>query len=59
MEEEEVAKCLTEALAPEVVPFLSEEIGIKNTVWRQKSTDKEVGFHPVQERAEQNPWIRR
>ena len=34
MEEEEGAKWLAEALAPEVVPFSSEEIGIKNSVFR-------------------------
>ena len=55
MEEEEGAKWLAEALEPEVVPFLSEEIGIKNSVWRQKSMDKEVSFQPTPgERAEQN-----
>ena len=49
-EEEEGAKWLAEALAPEVVPFSSEEIRIKNWVWGQKSTDKEVGFQPAPEK---------
>ena len=45
------------ALAPEVLPFSSEEIGIKNSVWGQKSVDKEVGFQPtLGERAKQNFW---
>ena len=55
MEEEEGTKWLAEALAQEVEPFSSEEIGIKNLVWRQKLTDKEVGFQSAPgERAEQN-----
>ncbi len=38
---------MAEAFAPEVVPFSSEEIETNNLVWRQKSTDKEVGFQPA------------
>ena len=37
-EEEEGVKWLAEALAPKVVPFSSEEIGIKNVVFRTEVT---------------------